>query len=970
MAGHRLFSLSTRVLPLALALCVVSLQPALAQGPTTGSIAGVVADDTGAVLPGAAVSALSPALIRTQTSVSNEQGQYRFPSLPPGVYKLTYELAGFSTVVRDGIHVNLGFAAQVNVVMNLASVEETVTVTGESPVVDAQNTTVHNNFTSEMLKSIPNARDIWSLMAEAPGMTVDRFDVGGSAAGTQPGYTAYGASGQNRVQIDGTNTTEGASAAGFYYDFGAFDEISFGASNAADAQMPVPGVLVNTVLKSGGNQVHGDAYFDYENESLQGHNVDDRLRRLGVGEGTRMKRYLDPNANIGGPIARNKLWYFTSIRSQEIATTTAGWPGPNFLTRLQNITYKLTYQLNQNNKVTHFLEWGRKFQPYRNADATQSIDSVYKQDSFSWAGKVEWNRIQSPTFYFDARLSTFGYNWPNYPYGVNGQINQDMRPRMYDQYTGDYAGAYYEERYRRRRYQGEIVANLFRDTWVRANHSIKFGWLTEWEDFTRSYNGYQDSIRLVFNSRNGIDFTTPYRVELYNHPTTFRESMWHHGAFVHDQISAGHHVTLNAGVRWDFYSSYEPENTVLPGPFRDFFYGGVPVMTPSGPFSLPPAPFAGTWTVPVRKGIIEYPAGIAPRLGVAYDVAGNGRTVVKANYGRFYNNPSTDLGLDTNPIQSTYAAFGWIDKNGDGKFTMDELGNFASLTGGARNTVQPGIAQPYTDEIDLFVERQLVTDLGLRVGYIYKQQKAQWALADLGRPRELWTMPFTVADPGPDGTVGTADDSTFTAYNMSTVTVSRLERQAPDADHQSYRNLDVTLNKRMSRKWSLVASLIYTWANESVWGAPQNPNQDLNNYTHTTKYTFKLFGSYQAPYGIVVSPVFRFQQGAPVPRRVTVSTNGGSFDMLAQPAGAYRQDNVAIFDTRIEKQVRVGRASRIGLFLDLFNINNSHAAQSQLATTGLRTVTVDGQTVTVPRFLYPTTIIAPRIARVGVKLTF
>ena len=187
-------------------LLLAGALPAFAQG-TTGSINGTISDNTGAVLPGVTVTVSGPAIMGVQTGTTNEQGQYRFPSLPPGTFRVQYELSGFSTVVREGIAVNIGFTATVNVQLQVASLAETVTVTGASPVVDTQNTNVQTNFTLEIIKSIPNARDLWALIAVAPGTTMSSFDVGGSRAGTQTGYSAYGRGDQVRVQVDGANAT-------------------------------------------------------------------------------------------------------------------------------------------------------------------------------------------------------------------------------------------------------------------------------------------------------------------------------------------------------------------------------------------------------------------------------------------------------------------------------------------------------------------------------------------------------------------------------------------------------------------------------------------------------------------------------------------------------------------------------------------------------------------------------------------
>ena len=206
------------VLGLLVPLLVLGLAPgARAQGggaSTTGVIQGRITDAQGAVLPGVTVVATSASMIGSQTAVSSENGNYRFPAVPPGAYVLTFELAGFNTIRREGIQIALGFTANVNIELALATLQETVTVTGDSPIIDTSATRTVQTFKAEQLASIPNGRDLWSLLAVTPAVALSRIDVGGNRAGTQTGYTAYGLSGQVRVLVEGINTTEGTGASG------------------------------------------------------------------------------------------------------------------------------------------------------------------------------------------------------------------------------------------------------------------------------------------------------------------------------------------------------------------------------------------------------------------------------------------------------------------------------------------------------------------------------------------------------------------------------------------------------------------------------------------------------------------------------------------------------------------------------------------------------------------------------------
>ena len=262
---------------LALAAAALLAAPsAFAQGggaSSTGSISGEVKDEQGGVLPGVTVTATSPAQPGALTAVTNEAGIYRFPAVPPGRLRAHLRAAPASVpVTRDGIRITLGFNAQVNVNLRVATLQETVTVSGESPVIDTSATRLQTNFDQDRMNALPNARDMWSLLATTPSVTLNRVDVGGATMGTQTTYFAYGYSGQNRPLVEGINTTEGTAAAGFYLDYGSFEEVFIGAA-ANSAEMPNSGVLTQFVSKSGGNSPSLSVYYDMEDESIQSDNL-------------------------------------------------------------------------------------------------------------------------------------------------------------------------------------------------------------------------------------------------------------------------------------------------------------------------------------------------------------------------------------------------------------------------------------------------------------------------------------------------------------------------------------------------------------------------------------------------------------------------------------------------------------------------------------------------------------------------
>ncbi len=363
-----------------LAACLLA-SSAFAQGggaSTTGSINGKVADSSGGVLPGVTVTVTSPSLMGVQSSVTDTGGNYRFPALPPGTYTVQFELPGFNTLKRTDIVISMGFTAAVNVELAVASLQETVTVTGSSPVIDTSNTRVQQNFKLEALQEIPNSRDLWSLLAVTPSVTMGRIDVGGNRAGTQTGYTAYGYSGQNRVLVEGINTTEGTSGAGFYVDYGSFEEVFLGTIGQG-AEMPTPGVQSQMLGKSGGNKFQGEIYQDYETNGMISDNITGNLPSQfaytatntgGIREhSNETSKYRDSNINVGGPIKKDKVWWYFSYRNQKTSVGQPNFIGPIsgtlFDTKLWNPSGKTTYQINQNNKLIGYYQWGQKVQPNR-----------------------------------------------------------------------------------------------------------------------------------------------------------------------------------------------------------------------------------------------------------------------------------------------------------------------------------------------------------------------------------------------------------------------------------------------------------------------------------------------------------------------------------------------------------------------------------------------------------------------------
>src|SRR5438093_69306 len=295
--------------PILTAMLIALAAPAMAQ-IDQGRLTGTATDAQGAVLPGVTVSAKSPALQGVRTVVTESDGKYSMASLPSGEYELTFELAGFQTFKRGNLKLGLGQILTVDAQMQVATLQESVTVTAASPVVDIQNTKVGTDFTSDKLVGVPTATDIWAVLGQASGVRMNGFDVGGSHKSQQSGYESFGIRNQNRVLNDGVDTTEGTGGAGFYADYFANEEVAVAAAGG-DVEMNAPGSAVVNTIKSGGNNVKMLNNLTYQQESFVGDNQTGDAEKTARGyTGQPNIKFWEGHTDIGGPIKQDTLWFF------------------------------------------------------------------------------------------------------------------------------------------------------------------------------------------------------------------------------------------------------------------------------------------------------------------------------------------------------------------------------------------------------------------------------------------------------------------------------------------------------------------------------------------------------------------------------------------------------------------------------------------------------------------------------------
>jgi outer membrane receptor protein involved in Fe transport len=943
---------------LAVGLLVLTAAVAEAQ-ELRGRITGVVRDNTGGVLPGVTVTASGPALIQPQTTVTGEDGSYRFPALPTGVYTVQFELAGFQTLRREEIRVGLNVTLTIDAQLQLAAVQEVLTITGESPVVDVKSTTTGTSFTKELLQDIPNARDIWAALSQAPGFQMTGYDVGGSHTGTQTGYQTYGYGDQNKTLLEGINVTESRSANAGYFDFGSFEEFQVGGAGNMGEQTGL-GALINITIKSGGDEFHGDVYYDYRNDSTISDNVPDEFKApsgtlgdfrapaSGLERGNPITKQYDFNVGVGGPIVKGKAWFYAGYENHNQFKVILGLPD-EAESKLVNYTVKGTYQINSKNQFIGYFNQRTKLQPLRNLSLAVPVESAWYQASKNRPWKLEWTSVPNDRIFLDLQFSQWGNFFPLFPAATKSTSVEGVAPARVDLTTSQWSGSYsyYHDRTTLKpQFSGTM--SYFKDNWG-GTHNFKVGF--EGQRERRKFLRFLAAGELVYRDRAGV----PAEVEIWNTPNEGINDTSSVGVYAQDAWTIANRLTLNLGFRFDHYSLGWPEQSISPNR-TDIFQ---PLTTPD-------------------THIISYNS-VSPRLGFAYDLTGSGKTVLKAYFGRFYFNPSTDIGTPENPVGAAGLRYIFNDLNGnkilDGP---QELGRLLTTRGGAGFVrIDREMDHPYGQEFSAHVEHELMENFSLRASYVHKAARDDWAEVDIARVN-AYTIPFVFNDTGPDNVRGTADDQVINLFDRPAATPSDRVMTTPgrftDPNNGDYDTFEFGIHKRFAKNWLLMTSFEHTWAEDyrattsstSALGVARmgqsflwRPNQRRFGRQKTTYWNYKLVGRYVFPHGIGVSASYKLQSGYNIAREISVALPGaGSEVILADRLENDRAPNVGILDFRVEKSFNLGgRKGTITPMLDVFNATNSDTIVNFRLRSG-------------SRYNEVIALLDPRIFRFGIRYSF
>jgi hypothetical protein len=923
-----------------------------------GQIAGTIRDESAAALPGVTITVTSPALLVPQiVRVSDERGEYQIPDLPTGTYRVAYDLPGFASLVREGIVITGGFAARVDVVMKVATVAETITVSGESPLIDVTNTRGGTTVSKDLLEAVPVNRNfqdtfllvggVYSSGPPLTGQTGQRIFAAGSGART------YGQQMPTQVRADGIIVQANEAP-----NFASVDEVdvkTFG--NTAEVAEPAAAAIL--VVKSGGNEFHGRYTSMTQHKSLQSSNIDAALRAQGITAGDEVEFYHEGSADLGGRIIRNKLWFYGAFRDVRNKRTVPGYvdPGSDGLVPAitQNRLIKISYQATQSHKVIGLWSFNPNFEEENQATRFIPFETTTRHMENAGQRKIEWQGVFGSRLYANTLFANSGYvAWRRVQSGFETVVNR--LDRETSQQTGGNQQTTTGKRFPAR---PQVIGTV--DYHLSSKHSLQAGYRVQWGSFRTEFPSRADGdYRLIYDRVGGVAHQ-PVEMVTLNRPVegTTRQNMYVLHAT--DTWRPTTRLTVNMGLRWQRNANWVPAQEKIQG--RWGTAGSFPRIE------------TGTWNT------------LAPRFGIAFDLRGNGRTVLKSTYGLYNHewpyNFNVGFGHDYNQNTVTETFYRWRDLDGNNDYTPGEVNlnlngpDFLNVAGATNNLINPDLKTIRTHEVTAAFEHALGDSLSLRGLYVYKKTVDQVGVINALRPYSVYNRAFTRRDPGPDGLLNTADDGgpvTLYDYDPAYRGAAFVGNMRVNADRDDFfNNFEITLNKRSTGKWFAFTSLLATKYHRWLEAVPQNLNQELFPLDETWELAYRLAGGYEAPMGINLSTVYQAYTGIPGQRtyvfRAADPAGGPAFPssstitLRMEPYGAISGPSRHIVNMRVGKDFRIGGTRKIGLQMDAFNLFNSNVAWGQGTDPGISFVSG-------PTYGYVVRIVSPRVVSLGAIFEF
>lgn len=943
----------------------------------TGSIYGKVTDQNDKPLP-RVTTVLESSGMAAKTAFSGESGLYRFAALSPGTYNLHFSLHGFADVRLQDVKVTSGQNVDMEVVLK-EQMKEKLVVKAEPSLLDIRSTTTASDFDQQYLHLIPTARDPWSVFAQVPGVDVEVVNVGGTSSGQQPYFIARGDSfSQNVYTYDGIDISLPGGGTPAYFDFDSFDEIQV-TTGGMDASVTGSGVVVNYITKRGGNSWSGQGSFYFTNHGLQGDNVDQELRNKYLVNPTLVDRIYEVGGDFGGPLVRDRAWIWGAIRYQDILDTSAGYINHDVPPKLEgtiggraplefvitNYNLKTNFSYNTRNEGNLQFVRSRKeaYDKFVFSPAQQAEESTWSQDGYATLFKFAHSWSPSSNWFVDGKFAYLNGWFQVIPKaGIQAQPVLRLNQDFYLENGFSYLKV--------EQPQADVTmdANYFAQHKFGGEHEFKFGFAYK-QASVSTQNQYGGDIILYdfAGQRNDTSLGSGYAFLRYD--IRLRARFDSLGIYASDTWRLNR-LTLNLGLRYESSVSANrptsaPANSIVPDLLPPIFYD--PQLGRDVRFN-----------------------NLAPRFGGTFDVTGDGKTIVRGNYAKFYDKASPFDSSFQSPLANYTGIYVYYsDLDGDGVVTRNELDLSQifpknMVPGDSQKTVQdyaknnfiaPDFGPQSVQEFLIGGERELFHDFVVSATYTHrKYDHIQDTYIPGVTSADYACGVFDITDP--------ATGQIFSTYDCrlpdDIPTSGQSELLTTKGRTRSYDGLELTLNKRMAHRWMFRFSgtyqsqrLHYKPNSTTFGGSYQNPtNVQYTNGNwwaddHTANvgsdWSMKASGAYQLPWDTTIGFYFAAVNGFIVPLILNQDLGGlaeGTRRQLVAPTGMFRLDAVQYVDLRIEKGFSLHHSGKLLTSVDVFNLFNVNTVQRLIGN--LSSV----------HYLEPTAVVSPRIIRFGLRYTY
>lgn len=950
---------AVRTFGLGLALCLV---PAVSWAQ---SIAGQVTDTTGGVLPGVTVEASSPALIeRARVAVSDGQGRYLVTELRPGIYSVTFSLPGFRTVVREGIELTAGFTATVSIQMSVGAVEETVTVSGDSPVVDVQSVRTQAVMTRDVIDAVPTGRTVEAMGILIPGTGNlvgggNAYGVGvGGSGSMQQSPLVYRGNSRTVQQVDGFRMSIGTntSYSGDYFNNGMIQEVQYVTSGDA-AESPGGGLRINMVPKDGGNTFAGSVFGGFTYGAWAQQNLDQRLRDRGLETSADIHRIWDVNPSFGGPLKRDRLWFQLTYRNWGVQKTVPGSfseiTGEPALDRghINSTVLRLTWQINEKNKFATQYTRPPKWRDSWGLSAAVSPEAAaIRDDPMIYNATNKWTATVSNRVLVEAGLGLYTQQYTTW-YRPD-QVTSPGQTVRYFPVTNTPFDPYFPNTdlttgFQRGSYSGGHVLNLNHNrdwvasaSYVTGSHSLKVG-LEVLDVQNRQSSEYRGDMTIRW--RNG----RPDSVFLRATPLYAVEEVVDLGLYAQD-VWTFRRITVNGGIRFERFTGYVPEQWSPPG-------------TWVGARLTPEVKDAPKWT------------DVSPRVGLSWDMFGDARTALKFNVGRYIDPTMTSFTSGLNPMRKIVGSttVRWLgDTNGNLIPDPNELGpvgnrNFGTVVQDVAfdpETVEGSGSREYHWDYGVTLQHELLSGLALNGSVYYRKYYNLLATDNLAIGPANFDE-FTVVSPSnsrlPEG--GGQTITGLYAITDAARPLSNNYRTFAESfgDHSvTYRGADFSVNWRARNGGLLGGGVDYGQQYINQCYVIDSPGQlrfcdrkeDPSGGAIRGGLQVKLLGALPLPGGWQFSGTFQSVRGPEIQATWTTRdangtlrfVNGTRANLGATPTvsidliepGTQFDDRFNQLDLRGTRVFNLGGNTRVKVMLDLYNALNGNAVLRRTDTYG------------------------------------